>query len=65
MTTSARGLSFCAMMRSRIWTTELVPRTVTVLVVRFTAMAGCTAMPGRRMIVLRSCDISVGSACEM
>ena len=27
MTTSARGLSFWAMMRSRICTTELVPRT--------------------------------------
>ena len=63
-TISARGLSFCSMIFSRICTTELVPRTVSVLVVRFGAIAGCTAMPGRRMIVLRICDISVASACD-
>ena len=40
------------MIFSRICTTELVPRTVIVLAVLLATIAGCTAMPGRRMIVL-------------
>ena len=64
MTISARGLSFCSMIFSMIWTTELVPRTVIVLAVLLATIAGCTAMPGRRMIVLRICVSSVASAFE-
>src|SRR6185295_2559830 len=63
-TISARGLSFCSMIFSRICTTAAVARTVNVFVVLLTAIAGCTAMPGRRMMTLRSCEISVGSAFD-
>ena len=45
-------------------TTEVVPRTVIVLAVLLPAIAGCTAMPGSRMIVLRICCTSVESACD-
>src|SRR2546428_5488360 len=63
-TISARGLSFCAMILSRIPTTGAVPRTVMELDVLLPAMAGCTAIPGRRMMVLRICVISVASALD-
>ena len=47
-----------------ICTTELVARTVIVFDVLLATIAGCTAMPGSRMIVLRICVSSVASACD-
>ncbi len=64
MTISARGLSFCSMTFSRIPTTALVARTVMVLAVLLAMIAGCTEIPGSRMIVLSVCEASVASACD-
>ncbi len=63
-TISARGLSFCSMTFSRICTTFAAARTVIVFAVLLGTIAGCTLMPGSRMIVLSICVSSVASACE-
>jgi hypothetical protein len=62
---SARGLSFCAMILSRICMKGMVERTVIVLAVLLGAIIGCTAIPAMRMSWLRVCASSVGSAFEM
>src|SRR5262245_8327459 len=63
-TISARGLSFCAIIRSRIWATAVDARTVMVLLALFTWMIGCTGMPGSLLMALRICAMSVASACD-
>src|SRR5512138_1128973 len=63
-TISARGLSFCWMIRSKICTTGGVARIVIEFAVLFGAMAGCTARPGGRKAWLRSCASSVASAFD-
>src|SRR5262245_38108635 len=50
MTTSAFGLSFCAIIFSRICATLVDARTVIVLLALFTWMIGCTGIPGSLMI---------------
>ena len=63
MTISARGLSFCRMIFSMIWTTLVDPRTTRVLPDLFTEMIGGTPSCGSRMTELSSCDMSLTSAC--
>ena len=63
-TISARGLSFCWISFSKIWTIGAVARIVTELPVLFATICGWTATPGGRSTVLSSCAISVGSLLE-
>src|SRR5258706_14648018 len=60
-TISARGLSFCWMIFSKIPTTDGVARMVMEFDDLFGAFAGCTARPGGRNAMLSSCTGPVAS----
>jgi hypothetical protein len=64
MMTSARGLSLARSIRSMTAMICAGARTVSVFAVLFGSTAGCTGIPGVRMIKLISCVISFTSACD-